>query len=104
MKKQEKQQIIDDFKKVIEKLKLYEGGGYICVLLNNLANITYEYFMNSKGEAKEFTLKSNIPNCWHEYYAWWYMSPIKEEHKFTTQQVVDLKIEFLQLLIKELEE
>jgi hypothetical protein len=108
MNKQDKQTIIADFKKVIEKLKLHNGNGFICNQLEKVfaKNISIKYFKESKSKAEQFTLDSNIPKSWVKYddsLVWW-MYPQTDSKTITSDQVVDLKISFLESLIKELEE
>ncbi len=105
MTKQDKQIIIADFKKVIEKLKLHDGNGFICNQLENVfaEDISIEYFKESKSKAEQFTLDSNIPKSWEGSNPWW-RYPGTGSKTITSDQVVDLKISFLESLIKELEE
>lgn len=110
MNKQDKQIIIDDFKKVIKGLNIEGEHFYICNVLDNIkANvISIEYFKESEEKAKEFTLKSSIPESWKGSFSWWTWligdDLYEKGIEVIKQKLVDLKISFLESLIKKLEE
>ena len=107
MNKQDKQIIIDDFKKVIDKLTL--RNIFICCILDDIGySTTRKYFKSEETleKAEKFTLASDIPESWSGGYSWWEWTEKGEkiEVKKYKQKILDLKISFLESLIKELEE
>ncbi len=110
MTKQDKQIIIGDFKKVIKELNIEGEHFFICNILDNIkANtISIKYFKESEEKAKEFTLKSSIPESWNGNFSWWTWlisdDLYQKDIKVIKQKLVKLKIAFLESLIKELEE